>query len=51
MMSDSTVSERNSALEELKIYGRDPTNADPIFTEEVCNVLLPQNPFVHMLTM
>jgi hypothetical protein len=27
--------ERDAALEELKVYGRDPTNADPIFTKEV----------------
>ncbi|KAI2604480.1 guanine nucleotide exchange factor [Hypoxylon fragiforme] len=26
--------QRDSALEELKIYGRDPRNADPIFTKE-----------------
>ncbi|TQN71439.1 Synembryn-like protein [Colletotrichum shisoi] len=26
--------QRDAALEELKIYGRDPTNADPIFTPE-----------------
>lgn len=27
--------DRDEALEELKIYGRDPRNADPIFTKEV----------------
>lgn len=27
--------ERDAALEELKVYGRDPKNADPIFTKEV----------------
>lgn len=27
--------ERDAALEELKIYGRDPRNADPIFAKEV----------------
>ncbi|KAH7627363.1 guanine nucleotide exchange factor [Sordaria sp. MPI-SDFR-AT-0083] len=26
--------ERDKALEELKVYGRDPRNADPIFTKE-----------------
>ncbi|KAH8899281.1 hypothetical protein GQ53DRAFT_836344 [Thozetella sp. PMI_491] len=26
--------QRDAALEELKLYGRDPTNADPIFTRE-----------------
>ncbi|KAK3309686.1 guanine nucleotide exchange factor synembryn-like protein [Chaetomium strumarium] len=26
--------ERDAALEELKVYGRDPNNADPIFTKE-----------------
>lgn len=29
------VSDRDEALEELKIYGRDAQNADPIFTKEV----------------
>lgn len=29
------VLDRDEALEELKIYGRDPRNADPIFTKEV----------------
>lgn len=28
--------ERDAALEELKVYGRDPTNAEPIYTKEVC---------------
>ncbi|KAJ3473726.1 hypothetical protein NLG97_g10163 [Lecanicillium saksenae] len=32
--------ERNHALEELKIYGRDPRNADPIFTKEGISMLL-----------
>lgn len=27
--------DRDLALEELKIYGRDPKDADPIFTKEV----------------
>jgi hypothetical protein len=26
--------ERDAHLEQLKVYGRDPTNADPIFTNE-----------------
>jgi hypothetical protein len=29
------ASELDAALEELKVYGRDPRNADPIFTKEV----------------
>lgn len=29
------VLERDQLLEELKVYGRDPANADPIFTQEV----------------
>ncbi|KAJ6785383.1 hypothetical protein PWT90_04541 [Aphanocladium album] len=32
--------ERNDALEELKIYGRDPRNADPIFTQKGISMLL-----------
>ncbi|TQV96920.1 Guanine nucleotide exchange factor, Ric8 [Cordyceps javanica] len=32
--------ERSNALEELKIYGRDPRNADPIFTKEGISMLL-----------
>ncbi|KAH8717698.1 Synembryn-like protein C3E7.04c [Beauveria bassiana] len=32
--------DRNHALEELKIYGRDPRNADPIFTKEGISMLL-----------
>ncbi|KAI8961130.1 guanine nucleotide exchange factor [Daldinia sp. FL1419] len=31
--------ERDSALEELKIHGRDPQNADPIFTKEGISML------------
>ncbi|KXH63029.1 guanine nucleotide exchange factor synembryn [Colletotrichum nymphaeae SA-01] len=31
--------QRDAALEELKIYGRDPTNADPIFTPEGIEML------------
>ncbi|TDZ13539.1 Synembryn-A [Colletotrichum spinosum] len=31
--------QRDAALEELKIYGRDPRNADPIFTEEGIDIL------------
>ena len=27
--------ERRQQLEQLKVYGRDPTNADPIFTQDV----------------
>jgi hypothetical protein len=30
----STI-ERNAALEQLKIFGRNPQNADPLFTPEV----------------
>ncbi|KAM5343041.1 hypothetical protein ACJ41O_014007 [Fusarium nematophilum] len=33
-------SDRDLALEELKIYGRDPNNADPIFTEKGIHMLL-----------
>lgn len=29
------LAERDAALEELKVYGRDPTNAEPIYTKEV----------------
>lgn len=29
------LTERDALLDELKIYGRDPRNADPIFTHEV----------------
>ncbi|KHN96894.1 Guanine nucleotide exchange factor, Ric8 [Metarhizium album ARSEF 1941] len=32
--------ERNDALEELKIYGRDPNYADPIFTKDGMTMLL-----------
>ncbi|KAI0910357.1 guanine nucleotide exchange factor [Ustulina deusta] len=31
--------QRDAALEELKIYGRDPCNADPIFTKEGIEML------------
>jgi len=31
--------QRDAALEELKVYGRDPTNADPIFTPEGIEIL------------
>ncbi|KAL7939178.1 guanine nucleotide exchange factor [Trichoderma chlorosporum] len=38
---DSLLSkDRDEALEELKIYGRDPRNADPIFTKEGISMLL-----------
>ncbi|KAK0657233.1 guanine nucleotide exchange factor [Cercophora newfieldiana] len=33
-LSNLSLQERDSALEELKIYGRDPWNSDPIFTKE-----------------
>ncbi|ATY61883.1 Guanine nucleotide exchange Ric8 [Cordyceps militaris] len=32
--------ERNTTLEELKVYGRDPRYADPIFTKEGISMLL-----------
>ncbi|KAL7821874.1 guanine nucleotide exchange factor [Trichoderma gracile] len=32
--------DQDEALEELKIYGRDPRNADPIFTKEGISMLL-----------
>lgn len=31
-----TFVERDAHLEQLKVFGRDPTNSDPIFTKEVC---------------
>lgn len=31
-----TSAERDASLEQLKVFGRDPINADPIFTKEVC---------------
>ncbi|KAF3764544.1 hypothetical protein M406DRAFT_340128 [Cryphonectria parasitica EP155] len=31
---DLTTKERDAALDELKVYGRDPRDADPIFTKE-----------------
>lgn len=37
--NDLPSEERDSALEELKIYGRDPRNADPIFTKEGIEML------------
>ena len=30
-----TEVERDAHLEQLKVYGRDPNNSDPIFTKEV----------------
>lgn len=30
-----TDTERDAALERLKLYGRDPVDAEPIFTQEV----------------
>jgi hypothetical protein len=35
MEADAKDAERDAALEELKVYGRDPLNADPIFTKDV----------------
>jgi hypothetical protein len=29
-----TSAERDELLQQLKVYGRDPTNSDPIFTKE-----------------
>jgi len=34
-----TEVERDAHLEQLKLYGRDPTNSDPIFTKEVSRIL------------
>jgi hypothetical protein len=31
-----TSAERDELLQQLKVYGRDPTNSDPIFTKEAC---------------
>ncbi|KEY65087.1 hypothetical protein S7711_08156 [Stachybotrys chartarum IBT 7711] len=36
----TVLPERNAALEELKLYGRDPQNADPIFAEKGISTLL-----------
>lgn len=36
-----SAAERDAALEELKVYGRDPNYADPIFTKQVfCPLVL-----------
>ncbi|KAH7027778.1 guanine nucleotide exchange factor [Microdochium trichocladiopsis] len=35
-----TTSQRDTALEELKVYGRDPRFADPLFTKEGIETLL-----------
>ncbi|KAJ4394081.1 hypothetical protein N0V93_003298 [Gnomoniopsis smithogilvyi] len=37
---DLTSEDRDAALEELKVYGRDPRNADPIFTKEGIKTLV-----------
>ncbi|KAJ8125397.1 hypothetical protein O1611_g8241 [Lasiodiplodia mahajangana] len=37
--SNLSTHQRDAALEELKIYGRDPRNADPIFTREGIEML------------
>ena len=29
------TAERNAALEQLKVFGRNPVNAEPIFTKDV----------------
>ncbi|KAF4632303.1 hypothetical protein G7Y89_g5823 [Cudoniella acicularis] len=34
-----TSTERDAHLEQVKVYGRDPTNADPIFTKEASQTL------------
>jgi hypothetical protein len=31
---DLTSAERDAILEQVKVYGRDPENSDPIFTKE-----------------
>jgi hypothetical protein len=33
--------ERDALLEQVKVYGRDPTNADPIFTNEASHTCSP----------
>ncbi|CAN8100871.1 unnamed protein product [Discula destructiva] len=38
--SDLATGERDAALEELKVYGRDPRDADPIFTNEGIRTLV-----------
>lgn len=35
----SPSAERDAHLEQVKVYGRDPTNADPIFTKEAGRTL------------
>jgi hypothetical protein len=32
------LAERKQLLEELKVHGRSADNADPIFTEDVCQI-------------
>jgi hypothetical protein len=32
--------ERDAILEQVKVYGRDPANSDPIFTKEVSPKLI-----------
>jgi hypothetical protein len=34
VLKSLTSAERDAHLEQLKVYGRDPTNADPIFTKQ-----------------
>ena len=34
VLSIVTKAERDALLEQVKVYGRDPTNAEPIFTKE-----------------
>jgi len=38
--STLTTTQRDVALEELKVYGRDPRNADPLFTKDGIDTLL-----------
>lgn len=33
-----TTAERDAILEQVKVYGRDPANSDPIFTKEARSI-------------
>ena len=38
---NNTYEERDALLEQVKVYGRDPTNAEPIFTKEASRTCSP----------
>lgn len=48
MIRKLTDTERDALLEQVKVYGRDPTNADPIFTKEASRTCSP--PLLQNLT-